>query len=96
MDVLVRGPSSAINKIVHAPVYKYALKREDRKNGIVTHAWDEDHWEEARVITVEPSYWKRRVQEALRIQSVGSMSNLDCGLTLDPVWLQFLDQVQEP
>ena len=51
---------------------------------------------EARVVTVEPSYWKRRMREALRIQSVGSTSNLDCGLTLDPVWLQFLDRIRSP
>ena len=73
--------------------HKGAVGREDRKNGIATHAWD-DHrvnWEEARVVTVEPSYWKRRMREALRIQSAGNTSNLDCGLTLDPVWLQFLD-----
>ena len=79
--------------------HKGAVRREDRKNGIATHAWDEDHrvnWQEARVVTVEPSYWKRRMREALRIQSVGSTSNLDCGLTLDPVWLQFLDRIRSP
>ena len=73
---------------------KGAVKREGRKNSIATHAWDEDHrvnWEEVRVITIEPSYWKRRVCEALRIKSVGSTSNVDCGLILDPAWMQFLD-----
>ena len=68
--------------------HKGAVRKEDRKNRIATHAWDEDHrinWEEARVVTVELSYWKRQVREALRIQSGGNTSNLDCGLMLDPV-----------
>ena len=37
--------------------HKGAVRREDRKNGITTHAWDEYHrvnWKEARVVTVEP------------------------------------------
>ena len=73
---------------------KGAVRRGDRKNGIAMHAWDEDHkvnWEEARVVTVEPSYQKRRIREALMIQSAGNKNNLDCGLMLDPVWLQFLE-----
>ena len=77
--------------------HKGAVRREDRTNGIATHAWDKDHrvnWKKARVMTVEPLYLKRRMREALRIQSVGNMSNLDCGLTLDPVWLQFLDPIR--
>ena len=34
-----------------------------------------------------------RTQEALMIPSIGNTNNLDCGLTLDPVWLQFLDRI---
>ena len=77
--------------------HKGAVRRQDNKNGISTHAWDEDHrvnLEEVRVVTVEPSYWKSMMREALRIQSVGNTSNLDCGLTLDPVWWQLLDRAR--
>ena len=77
--------------------HKGAVKREDRKNGIATHTWDHEHrvnWEEARVVRTEPHYWKRRMLEALRIQSIGNTSNLDCGLTLNPVWVPFIELIQ--
>ena len=33
--------------------YKYAVKTEDRRNGVVVHAWDEGHrvdWEGAKIL----------------------------------------------
>ena len=42
--------------------HKAAVRRGDRNNGIVVHAWDHDHrvdWEAARVLELEPQYWKR-------------------------------------
>ena len=74
--------------------HKGAVRRYDRKNGIATHAWDRDHkvnWEEARVIQTEPFYWKRRVLEALWIKGRGTTSNLDCGLTVNPLWTPLFD-----
>ena len=47
---------------------KYAVKTNDRKNGIAVHVWDMDHrpdWEAAEVVESEPHYWKRRVLEAI-------------------------------
>ena len=47
---------------------KYAVKTNDRKNGIAVHVWDMDHrpdWEAAKVVESEPHYWKRRVLEAI-------------------------------
>ena len=74
--------------------HKAAVRRCDRKNGIATHTWDQDHrvnLEAARVIQSEPFYWKRRVLEALSIKSHVTTSNLDCGLLLDPLWTPVLD-----
>ena len=70
--------------------HKGAVRRCDRKNGIATHVSDRDHrvnWEEVRVIQTEPFYQKRRVPEALWIKSHGTTSNLDCGLTVNPLWI---------
>ena len=84
----------------HIMKHKGAVKRQDRKNGIAIHAWDEAHrvnWEDAKVVATEPAYWGRRVREALRIQTrTDGTSNLDCELTQDPTWFQFLDRVREP
>ena len=59
--------------------------------------WDHSvNWEEDRIVTAETSYWKRIVLEENSTgsaeDSVSSISNLDCRLMLDPVWLQFLDR----
>ena len=74
--------------------HKVAVRRGDRKNGIATHAWDHNHrvnWEGAQVIQTEPFYWKRRVLEAIIIRNHDTTSNLDCGLSLDPLWTPLLD-----
>ena len=74
--------------------HKAAVKRGDRKNAIATHAWDHNHrvnWEGAQVIQTEPFYWKRRVLEAIIIRNHDTTSNLDCGLSLDPLWTPLLD-----
>ena len=51
--------------------HKQAVKRGSRKNGIAVHVMDKGHtinWEEANVRSSEAGYWRRRVQEAIRIQ----------------------------
>ena len=73
--------------------HKAAVRKGDRKNGIAVYLQDHDHrvdWEAARVIGQEPHYWKRRVLEALHISRSDQTSNLDCGLTLDPIWAPFV------
>ena len=40
------------------------------------------NWEDAKVVTVEQPYLRRRVQEAIRIRTQDSSMNLDCGLFL--------------
>lgn len=75
--------------------HKAAVRRGDRKNGIAVHLQDHDHrvdWEAAKVIGQEPHYWRRRVMEAIHIAKQENTSNLDCGLTLDPVWTPFMSQ----
>ena len=63
--------------------HQAAVRRGDTNNGIAVHAWSEGHqvdWEGAKVIAVAPNLWKRKVVEALLIQSTTPNMNLDCGL----------------
>ena len=69
--------------------HKQAVKKFDEKNGVAVHANTHDHhinWEEAKVVTVEQSFWRRRVQEAIRIRTQDNSMNLDCGLSLSRLW----------
>ena len=69
--------------------HKYAVKTNNRKNGIAVHAWDMCHqpdWEAAEVMETEPHQWKGRVSEAIWIQKTPQTYNLDCGLTLSDTW----------
>ena len=69
--------------------HKQAVKRRDQKNGIAVHVMNKGHninWEGASVKTSEMGYWKRRVQEAIRIQSLPNTMNLDCGMILSNAW----------
>ena len=73
--------------------HKAAVRREDTNNGIAMHAWEHQHrvdWENASILKQEPRYWKRRVLEAIEIQKHAENTNLDCGLTLNPIWTSFL------
>jgi len=44
-------------------------------------------WEKASIMATELFYWKRRIQEALQIQSHPTTMNLDCRLSLSHFWL---------
>ena len=69
--------------------HKYAVKSNDRKNGVAVHAWDNQHrpdWDAAEILEREPHFMKRRVLEAIWIQKTSLNSNLDCGLTLSESW----------
>ena len=44
----------------------------------------------------ERGYWKRRVLEALHIHQQPRISNLDCGLTINPSWLPLLEKPPSP
>ena len=71
--------------------HKYAVRTNDRKNGIAVHAWDNNHrpdWEAAEIVERELHHLKRRVLEAIRIRKTPQNCNLDCGLTLSKVWTQ--------
>ena len=60
--------------------HKQAVKKFDQKNGVAVHANIQDHhinWEEAKVITVEQSFWMKRVQEAIRIRAQDTSMKLD-------------------
>ena len=73
--------------------HKAAVKRGDTKNGIAVHAWERQHrvnWDEADVLVQEPRYWRRRVLEAVKIQKHAGNTNLDCGLSLNPIWTPYL------
>ncbi len=69
--------------------HQYAVKRHDEKNGIAVHAWNSNHkvnWLEAKVKERVENYTRRRITEAVVIQSLPSTSNLDNGLELNPTW----------
>ena len=73
--------------------HKQAVRRFDEKNGIAVHVHQHDHridWNSARVVENETFYWRRRVLEAIRINSHQSTMNLDCGLNLSHLWRPFL------
>ena len=73
--------------------YRSAVRKNDRKNGIAVHAWDKGHqvkWESAKVKEVETNLANRRIMEALHMQRLPHTTNLDCGLTIDPVWFPLL------
>ena len=65
--------------------HDYAVRREDPKNKIAVHAWENDHrvnWEAAKVRRVEK---KRKVLEAILTKRERLSSNLDCELQLSTV-----------
>ena len=69
--------------------HKQGVKRCDQKNVIAVYMMNKGHtinWEEASVKTSEMGYWKRRVQEAIRIQRLPNTMNLDHGMILSNVW----------
>ena len=79
--------------------YKYAVKRNDDRNGIAVHAQRSGHrvdWEAARVRDMEDHTAKRKVLEAIAIQESECTSNLDVGLTLNPVWRPLLKTQPPP
>ena len=56
-----------------------AVKKFDQKNEVAVNATTHDHhinWGEAKVVTVEQSFWRRRVQEAIKIRIQDSSMNL--------------------
>ena len=69
--------------------HKYAVKNNDRNNGIAVHAWDKSHrpdWEAAEILEVEPQHTRRRVLEAIWIKNTPEACNLDCGMNISEVW----------
>ena len=74
--------------------HKYAVKTENRRNGVAVHAWDEQHavdWEGIKILEHEQNYWRRRTLEAIWIKKTeGRNFNLDCGLTLNQTWLSYI------
>ena len=69
--------------------HKYAVKTNDRRNGIAVHCWDMGHqpdWDAAEILETEPHYQKRRVLEAIWVRKTPQTCNLDCGLILDQAW----------
>ena len=66
------------------------MKRFDEKNRIAVHVHTKNHsidWEKVFIKSTEESYWKRRVLEAIMIQTHQNTMNLDFGLTLSRLWI---------
>ena len=77
--------------------HRYAVKKENLKNGIAAHACQQQHsvdWDAAKVRCTEQHYWKRKVREAIHISQQRNTSNLDCGLQINPVWLPLIQKPQ--
>ena len=73
--------------------HRRAVRNGDRTNGVAMHAWEESHrvnWTGAKIREVETHLWKRKILEAIHIQTQPHTSNLDCGLFLNDVWLPFI------
>ena len=73
--------------------HRATVKRNNWKNRIAVHAWETGHqvkWESATVKEVKTSLAGRRVMEALYIQWMPHTTNLNCGLTIDPIWFPLL------
>ena len=65
--------------------HRQAVKTGNMNNGIVAHAWNNEHhvdWEAAKVRANEEHLWKRKVLEAITIRQTKDTSSLDCGLNL--------------
>ena len=48
--------------------HKYAVRRADNNKDIAVHAHRHDHqigWDNASIVSLQPYYWKMRVQEAI-------------------------------
>ena len=73
--------------------HKPAVRRYNEKNGVAVHVHKHDHqidWDGASIVMQQQLYWRRRVCEAIYIQSRTNTINLDCGLKLSSSWLPFL------
>ena len=71
--------------------HKQAVRHMDDKNGIAVHIQRMVHRidrEKASITATEEFYWKRRIQEALQIQSHPTTMNLDCRLSLNHFWFE--------
>ena len=66
--------------------HKTAVKNDDKKNGIAVHVTTTKHQMNWKVISNEIQYWRRRVIEAINIQTKSQTMNLDCGLKLNDAW----------
>ena len=61
---------------------------------LINHAWDAQHhvdWEGAKIRETEPHLWKRRVLEAIHIQTQrNNNNNLNSGLQISHIWHPFI------
>ena len=73
--------------------HKTAAKKGNKRNEVAVHVKTTKHqinWEGARVISNETQYWRRRLAEAISIQTRPQKMNLDCGLQLNDTWYSIL------
>ena len=66
--------------------HRWAVKRNDLKNGIAVHTWKTQHkvdWEAATVKQVETNYTQWKITEAIHIKKQKVTSNLDYGRSLN-------------
>ena len=73
--------------------HKLAVRRGDTNNGIAVHAWDAHNTMLTGKVqrSERPHLWKRRVLEAIHIQTQRNNNNLDSGLQISHIlWHPFI------
>ena len=70
--------------------HKRAVKNNDPNNALAVHVTKTHHnikWEDAKVLTREEQWTKRKIKEGLAIRNRVNNMNLDQGFQLDNNWI---------
>ena len=84
---------TGINLKMRLKECRYAVKRQDEKNGIAVHTQESGHsvnCEAARVRMNEEHITRRKVLESILILESSNTNNLDAGLSLNSIWRPLL------
>ena len=85
------------SKSIHERIaeHRRSVRRGDTNNSIAVHVQTTDHiikWENAEVLQREQQKTRRKIKEAMYIQTSRCM-NLDQGMSLDPIWNDIIPSI---
>ena len=85
------------SKSIHERIaeHRRSVRRGDTNNSIAVHVQTTDHiikWENAEVLQREQHKTRRKIKEAMYIQTSRCM-NLDQGMSLDPIWNDIIPSI---